>query len=82
MRRLAYISTLLAVWIAGMLALMLGMDSLWHPPFSPQALFAGGYWAALSSVALAEELVEWLSQKTPKSVVLLPPRCHAGLAHH
>src|SRR5262249_1799192 len=69
-------------WIAGMLALMLGMDSLWHPPFSPQALFAGGYWAALSSVALAEELVEWLSQKTPKSVLLPPPRCHAGPAHH
>src|SRR5262249_36243164 len=43
--------------------LMLGMDSLLHPPFFPHALFAGGYWAALCSVALVEEVGEWLSQR-------------------
>ena len=53
---------------------------LGHPPFFPHALLVGGYWAALCSVALAEELVEWLSQKASKSTALLPPRCHAGLA--
>jgi len=78
--RIAYISILFGVWLVGMAGLMLGMDSLLHPPFFPHALFAGGYWAALCSVALAEELVEWLSQKASKSTALLPPRCHAGLA--
>jgi len=74
MRRLAYISTLLAVWIAGMLALMLGMDSLWHPPFSPQALFAGGYWAALSAVSEDPKI------RRPVATAL-PRRASTPLAH-
>jgi hypothetical protein len=49
MRRLAYILILIGVWLVGMAGLMLGMDSLLHPPFFPHALFAGGYWAALCS---------------------------------
>jgi hypothetical protein len=58
MRRAAYISLLIVIWAASMAALVLGMDSFWHPPFFPYGLFAGGYWAALSSVALAEEAAE------------------------
>jgi hypothetical protein len=59
MRRAAYILTLTALWLFSMAALALGLDSLSHPPFFPHALFAGGYWAALCSVALAEEIGEW-----------------------
>ena len=80
MRRAAYISILIGLWLFSMAALMLGMDSFGHPPFFPHPLLVGGYWAALCSVALAEELVEWLSQKASKFTALLPPRCHAGLA--
>jgi hypothetical protein len=58
-----HISILFGVWLVGMAGLMLGMDSLLHPPFFPHALFAGGYWAALCSVALVEEVGEWLSQR-------------------
>jgi len=57
MRRAAYICSLALVWLAGMGALMLGMDSLLHPPFFPLALFAGGSFAALATVSLAEEVV-------------------------
>jgi len=59
MRRAAYICSLALVWLAGMGALMLGMDSLLHPPFFPLALFAGGSFAALATVSLAEEVAEW-----------------------
>ena len=70
MRQAAYISILIGLWLFSMAALMLGMDSLGIRP-SFRTRF---------SVALAEELVEWLSQKASKSTALLPPRCHAGLA--
>ena len=58
MRRWAYIVILIMLWAASMGALVLGMDSFLHPPFFPYGLFAGGYWAALCSVALAEEAAE------------------------
>jgi len=82
--RIAYISILFGVWLVGMAGLMLGMDSLLHPPFFPHALFAGGYWAALCSVALVEEVGEWLSQRrrsASKSVRLLPTSCPNPLGY-
>jgi len=44
-------------------AIVLGMDSILHPPFIPHALFGGAYWAALCSVALAEEAAEWMRSR-------------------
>jgi hypothetical protein len=60
MRHAAYISILIGLWLFGMAGLMLGMDSVLNPPFIPHALFGGAYWAALCSVALAEEAAEWI----------------------
>jgi hypothetical protein len=78
MRRLAYICILVGVWLVGMAALLLGLDSILHPPFFPLAIFAGGYWAALCSVLLAEEASEWMGKSGSKSVQLLPRRCPGG----
>jgi hypothetical protein len=58
MRRWAYISILISLWLFGMAGLMLGMDSLLHPPFFPHALFAGGSFAAFATGSLAEEVAE------------------------
>jgi hypothetical protein len=87
MRRAAYISILIGLWLSSTAALMLGMDSFGHPPFFPHALLVGGYWAALCSVALAEEAAEWLSQgrqSTSKSVCFvattLPRRAGSPLS--
>jgi len=58
-RRTAYIALLLAIWLASLAALALGLDGLEHPPFVPHALLAGAYFGALSTVSLAEEISEW-----------------------
>jgi len=68
MRRLAYISILVALWLFGMAALMLGLDGLFHPPFCPQALFAGASFAAFATVSLAEEVAEWRAARGALSV--------------
>src|SRR5262245_30860294 len=63
MRRTAYVLTLIALWAASVAALLLGMDSFWHPPLFPHALLAGAYFGALSTVSLAEEAAEVLGQR-------------------
>jgi hypothetical protein len=72
MRRAAYICSLGLVWLAGMGALMLGMDSLLHPPFFPHALFAGGSFAAFATVSLAEEVAEVLGRRSGNRTWQLP----------
>jgi hypothetical protein len=64
MRHAAYISILIGLWLFGMAALMLGMDSLLHPPFFPHALLAGAYFGAISTVSLAEEIAEALGRRS------------------
>jgi hypothetical protein len=62
-RRAAYISILIGLWLFSMAALMLGMDSFGRPPFFPHALLVGGYWAAL-----------WRSPKSSSNGCLRRPR--------
>jgi len=58
MRHAAYILTLVVIWTASMAAVVLGLDGLEHPPFIPYALIAGGYFGAITTVTLAEEIAE------------------------
>jgi hypothetical protein len=62
MRHAAYILTLVVIWTASMAAVVLGLDGLEHPPFIPYALIAGGYFGAITTVTLAEEIAEALGR--------------------
>jgi len=59
MRYCAYILVLIVTWLVGIAALALGLD--FEHGSVPLALLAGGYWAALCSVALAEEAAVWIA---------------------
>jgi hypothetical protein len=63
MRRSAYVCSLIGTWLAGLAALVLGLDSIQHPPFIPLALVVGAYWAAVCSVLLAEEAADWMARR-------------------
>src|SRR5262245_59476303 len=72
MRRWTYILILAVIWAASMGAIMLGMDSLLHPPFIPHALFGGAYFGTISTVSLAEEISEWRAARDYR------PNCPLG----
>jgi len=75
MRRAAYITLLLAIWLVSLAALALGLDGLLgHPPFIPVALISGAYFGALSTVSLAEEIAEALGRISGNG--LRPPGGH------
>jgi len=82
MRRLAYISILIGVWLIGMAGLMLGLDDLLFGGRLPGwLLFSGAQLAAFSVVSLAEEFAEWLGKSSSKSVMPLPTGCPSPLGH-
>ena len=62
------ILTLIVIWSASMAAVALGLDGHEHPPPMPIALISGGYFAALTAVCLAEEVVDWMGSARPKSM--------------
>jgi hypothetical protein len=70
MRRMAYRILLIAVWIAGLVAMALALDGIEHPPFIPLALIGGAWFAAFATVSLAEEIGEWMAtlQKSRNSL--------------
>src|SRR5262245_10286793 len=73
MRRAAYISILIGLWLFGMATLMIGLDDLlFRGHLLGWFLFGGGYWAALCSVALAEEVAEWRATRDYR------PNCPLG----
>jgi hypothetical protein len=66
MRRLAYISILIGVWLFGMTALMLGLDDLLFRGRLPGwFLFCGAQLAAFATVSLVEEAAEVLDRIHP-----------------
>jgi hypothetical protein len=88
MRRLAYIGILVGVWLVGMAELMLGLDGLLfgRAELSGWFILGGASMAGTLTVTAAEEIADWMASRrrssSSKSVALLPPRCHAGLARH
>jgi hypothetical protein len=67
--------------------LMLGLDGLLfgRAEVSGWFILGGASMAGTLTVTAAEE-IDWMASRrrssSSKSVALLPPRCHAGLARH
>ena len=74
--------------LLAMAELMLGLDGLLfgRAELSGWFILGGASMAGTLTVTAAEEIADWMASRrrnsTSKSVILLPPRCHAGLARH
>jgi hypothetical protein len=68
MRQIIYCMLLVVIWLCSMATIIfvLSFGGIWL------VLFAGAVFAAISTVALAEEFVEWRSRRKGKAADTLP----------